>query len=280
MALTLTLAASCNKALEKDVVEAGFAPAPAVPTVSNLVVSEVNEIEKKAVITATFAGVSADLDSLEIGFMSSTDPTFANSSAVLVENPADGTFSVEVPVMPGATNYFVAMAATTGGANYTQVLPCEVPDIPMWAKLAESYAGTYYSWYDGSAANAVHLQISEDHSEVMLYNFDPFLSSALKRDPAPGLNCLTGKLDQENYTITFTADQPPFFMLSAADAAVVVFGPDGETPVTEFVVKVSQDCQSITIPEYGCYSTGQGGFYDRWGGDEATATGPIVLKAN
>lgn len=279
MALTLTLAASCNKALEKDVVEAGFAPAPAVPTVSNLVVTEVNEVEKKAVITATFAGVSADLDSLEIGFMSSTDPTFANSSAVLVENPADGTFSVEVPVMPGATNYFVAMAATTGGANYTQVLPYEVPDIPMWAKLADSYAGTYYSWYDGSAVNAVYLEIADDHKTITIYNWDPLIAGYVK--PAnPKSNALTGVLDEEKYTITFTADQPPFFMFGFSDAAAVVFGPDGETPVSEFVVTVSPDCQSITIPEYGCYSTKQGGFYDGWGGDEATASGPIVLKAN
>lgn len=279
MALTLTLAASCNKALEKDVVESGFAPAQSVPTVSSLTVTEVNEVEKKAVISATFADVSADLDSLEIGFLSSTDPTFATSSVVLVENPADGTYSAEVTVVPGTTNYFVAMAATTGGANYTEVVSYDVPDIPMYAKLAKSYSGTYYSWYDGSAANKVYLDIADDHTTVTLYNWDPFIAGYAK-PASPEANRLVGVLDEENYVITFTADQPPFFMLGFADAAVVVFGEDGETPVTEFVVKVSADCQSITLPEYGCYSTGQGGFYDGWGGDEATATGPIVLRAN
>lgn len=275
--LSAAVFASCNKALEKDVVEAGFAPAQPVPTVSNLVVAEVNEVEKIAVLTATFEGITSDMDSLEIGFMSSLDGTFQSSTAVLVD-PVNGTATATVDVMPGTTNYFIAMAATTGGAAYSEVVSYDVPDIPMYAKLAKSYAGTFYSWYGGSKAHAMYLEVSEDHSAVTLYNWDPFLAGYAS--PAPGVNSLTGKLDQENYTITFTADQPPFFMFGFADAALVTFDATGENPVSEFVVTVSKDCQSIVIPEYGCYSTGQNGFYDGWGGDPDSAAGPITLRAN
>lgn len=275
--LSAAVFASCNKALEKDVVEAGFAPAQAVPTVSNLVVTEVNEVEKIAVLTATVEGITSDMDSLEVGFMSSLDGTFQSSTAVLV-NPENGTVTATVSVMPGLTNYFVAMAATLGGASYTEVVSYDVPDIPMYAKLAKSYAGTYYSWYGGSSANAVYLEVSEDHSEVTIYNWDPMLAQYVA--PSLTANALTGKLDQENYTITFTADQPPFFMFNFSDAGLVTFDETGENPVSEFVVTVSQDCQSITIPEYGLYATTQNGFYDGWGGDPDTASGPITLKAN
>lgn len=277
--LSAAMFASCNKALEKDVVEAGFAPAQAVPTVSNLTVTSVNEVEKIAVLTATFGGITADMDSLEIGFMSSTDKTFQNATAKLVD-PANGTFSATVNVMPGATNYFIAMAATLGGASYTEVVEYDVPDIPMYAKLAESYAGTFYSYYEQGVpvAHAVNFAVSEDHSTVTIYNWDPFLYSALGPATEPTANFLTGTLDQENYTIKFTADQPPFFMFSAADAALVTFDASGENPLTEFEVQISKDCTQIIFPEYGCYSTQQGGFYDSWGGNE-DGTGPIVLKA-
>ncbi len=275
--LSAAVFASCNKALEKDVVESGFAPAQPVPTVSNLVVSEVNEVEKTAVLTATIAGVTSGMDSLEVGFMSSLDKTFQTSSVVLV-NPENGTVSATVSVMPGATNYFVAMAATIGGAAYSDVLSYDVPDIPMYAKLAGSYAGTYYSYFDQGVpvAHALKLLVSDDHSEVTLYHFDPFIGGYVE----PGLeaNCFTGKLDQDNYTITFTTDTPPFFMFGFADAAVVVTDADGNA-LSEFVVTISPDCQSITIPEYGVYSTQQGGYYEAWGGNP-DGSGPIVLKAN
>lgn len=274
--LSAAVFASCNKALEKHEVEAGFDPAQPVPTVSNLVVSDVDETIQKAVLTATVDGITAGMDSLEVGFLSSTDGTFQTATATLVD-PVNGTISATVNVRPGTTNYFVAMAATLGGASYTDVVSYDVPDVPMYAKLAKSYAGTYYSWYEGSVANVVYLQLSEDNSEVTLYNWDPFLAGYA--EPDPSANSLTGKLDQENFTITFTTDTPPFFMFGFADAALVTFDANGD-PTSEFVVTISKDCQSITIPEYGCYSTGQGGYYDGWGGDAATAEGPIVLRAN
>ena len=276
MMLSAAVFASCNKALEKDVVEAGFAPAQPVPTVSNLVVSEVNEVEKIAVLTATVEGITSGMDSLEVGFMSCLDGTFQNSTAVLV-NPENGTITATVSVMPGAKNYFVAMAATLGGASYSDVISYDVPDIPMYAKLAKSYAGTYYSYFDAGVpvAHALNLLVSDDHTEVTLYHFDPFIGKYV----APGLeaNCFTGKLDQENFTITFTTDTPPFFMFGFADAAVVVTDAAGNA-LSEFVVTISKDCQSITIPEYGVYSVNQGGYYEAWGGNE-DGTGSITLKA-
>lgn len=277
LALSAALFASCDKALEKDEVEAGFAPAQPVPTISNLTVKSVNEAEMQAVLTATVDGITAGLDSLEVGFLSTTDPTFQTASSFMVD-PENGTVTAVVTVVPGTKNYFMGMTATTGGASYTEAVAYDVPDIPMYAKLASSYAGTYYSWYGGEAVNAVYLQLSEDKTTVTLYNWDPFLAGY--QEPDPAANALTGVLDQENYTITFTADNPPFFMLGFADAAVVVFDETGENPITEFVVNVSSDCKTIYLPEYGCYSTGQGGFYDGWGGNPDDATGPIALRAN
>lgn len=274
--LSAAVFASCNKALEKDVVEAGFAPAQPVPTVSNLVVSEVNEVEKIAVLTATVEGITSGMDSLEVGFMSCLDGTFQNSNAVLV-NPENGTVTATVSVMPGMKNYFVAMAATLGGASYSDVVAYDVPDIPMYAKLAASYAGTYYSYFDQGVpvAHALGLLVSDDHQEVSLYNFDPFIAGYAA--PSLEANCLTGKLDQDNYTITITTDTAPFFMLNFADAAVVVTDAAGN-PLSEIVIQISKDCQSLTIPEYGVYSVNQGGYYEAWGGNE-NGSGSITLKA-
>ena len=69
-------------------------------------------------------------------------------------------------------------------------------------------------------------------------------------------------------------------MLNFSDAGVVVFDEAGENPVSEFVVTLSPDCLKMVLPEYGLYSTSQNGFYDGWGGDADTASGPIVLVAD
>ena len=276
--LSAAVFASCNKALEKDEVEAGFAPAPAVPKVTNLAVTSVNEVEKIAVLTATVEGITEGMENVEVGFMSSTDPSFQSSAAMLVD-PANGTITAAVSVVPGATNHFVAMAATDGGASYTEVVSYDVPDIPMYAKLSTAYAGTFYSWQDGSAkAHEIYLQVSEDHTTVTMYHWDPFLAGYVKAD-ATNANALVGTINEENYTIKFVADQAPFFTFGFADAALVTFDETGENPLSEFVVTVSKDCSTMVIPEYGVYSMEQNGFYAGWGGDEESAAGPITLYA-
>lgn len=277
LTLSAAVLASCTGALEKDEVEAGFAPAGAVPTVTDLQVTEVDEFAKTAVVTATFDGITDDMAAVEIGFLTSTSESFLNSTATMVE-AENGTFSATVAVVPGITNYFVAMAATTGGACYTETVAYDVPDIPVYAKLAPSYSGTYYSWYGGSAANVVYVDVADDHKTITLYNWDPMVAGIA--EPSLTVNSLVGTLDEEKLTITFTSATPPFFMLNFSDAGVVVFDEAGENPVSEFVVTLSPDCLKMVIPEYGLYSTSQNGFYDGWGGDAETASGPIVLVAD
>ena len=77
MALPALLFASCTKAPELDEVEAGFAERGALPEVSidpSSVV--VDEYAQTLTVNVSFKGVSADMDSLELGLLSAEDAGF------------------------------------------------------------------------------------------------------------------------------------------------------------------------------------------------------------
>ena len=127
IALPALIFTACNKVLELDEVEAGFAERGALPEVSidpSTIV--VDEYAQTVTLDVTFGGVTADMDSLELGLLSGQDAGFTESSVTLLEEPANGTYRMTVHVAAGATNYVKAMAATTDGAVYSERITVDV----------------------------------------------------------------------------------------------------------------------------------------------------------
>ena len=249
--LSAALFASCNKALEKAEVEAGFAPAPSVPTVSNLVVTEVNELEQYALLTATFDGVTPGTDSLEIGFMSSVDKTFQTSNAVLVD-PANGTFSAKVPVKTGVKNYFVAMAATLGGAAYSEVAEYDVPQVPWYKLIAKSYVGDLHSYFEEVPceypAHVIDVDFDLENATLTLNNRDAWALD--QKVPTT----FTGSVDLDTRVATFDCSDVfvdhgiavyGYFLVALDPAALEA----GElVPATTIEVSFSEDASKISMP--------------------------------
>ena len=269
LAIMALASVACNKVLEKDEVEAGFTAKEGVPSVTidpNVVV---DEYAGTVTVTATFSGVSADMDSLEIGFLSSTDPSMTlttdSGRAVLIENPADGTYTCDVTVTPGVTNYIMAMAATTGGAAYSEKLTVEVPDIPWYYKVGTRYAGTVESYVqDASYEHVVELEFSEDFSTLTVIDIDPMLKAQLgSQYPQGQYNVATGEVDLQTRTVTFSPDASGFvnistgvyFLYPVAEATDEGFYSDDK-----YVITFSEDGSSIDFPMFGLIDSG--GLYD------------------
>lgn len=263
---------ACNKVLEKDEVEAGFTAKEGVPSVTidpNVVV---DEYAGTVTVTATFSGVSADMDSLEIGFLSSTDPSMTlttdSGRAVLIENPADGTYTCDVTVTPGVTNYIMAMAATTGGAAYSEKLTVEVPDIPWYYKVGTRYAGTVTTDQYGSSKSYEHvveLEFSEDFSTLTVIDMDPWAVNNVNYNPGQN-NVGVGQVDLENRTVTFYPDEsgyvniylsPVAFLFPVSDITEEGFYSDDK-----YVITFNEDGSVIDFPLYAVFSPSAGGLVE------------------
>lgn len=262
--LSAALFASCNKVLEKAEVEAGFNPAQPVPTVTNLVVSEVNELEKYAVLTATFEGVTSGVDSLEIGFMSSTDKTFQSSTAVLID-PANGTYSAKVGVKPGVKNYFVAMAASLGGASYSEVAEYDVPMVAWYKLIADQYVGDLHSYFEEVdceyPSHAIDVDFNLENQTVTLTNLDAWAA-------AQGVpTTLTGTVDLDTRVASFdcTAGFVDHgiaaygFYLASLDPEALAAG--SLSVITTFDVTFSEDGSLMNMPLWATV-TGEGQIAD------------------
>ena len=260
MMLSAAVFASCNKALEKDVVEAGFAPAQPVPTVSNLVVTSVNELEKSAVLTATFDGITAGMDSLEIGFMSSTDKTFQTSTAVLID-PANGTYSATVSVKPGMKNYFVAMAATLGGSAYSEVVEYDVPSVPWYRIVSDKYVANLESYFGDVYAHVIGVNLDADNKTLTLNNLDAWAAD----QGVP--TSFTGTVDLDTRVASFDCSAGFVdhgiaaygFYLVAIDPVALSQG--SLSVITEFEVTFSEDGSLMNMPLWATV-TGDGQIAD------------------
>ena len=184
--LILALAASsCSKVLEKDEAEASFARKGELPEVSDVKLVSVDEYAGTAVVEATFSGISDDMHSLEIGFISADDYALTGTTnqrnRALIDNPADGTYRRTIAVSAGVPNYIVAMAASDDGAVYSRRLSVDVPDVPWQYKVGEEYSGTVTSYNDGSSTyeHTVRLEFSADFSRLTVYDIDPYLRANL-----------------------------------------------------------------------------------------------------
>lgn len=280
LAIMALASVACNKVLEKDEVEAGFTAKEGVPSVTidpNVVV---DEYAGTVTVTATFSGVSADMDSLEIGFLSSTDPSMTlttdSGRAVLIENPADGTYTCDVTVTAGVTNYIMAMAATTGGAAYSEKLTVEVPDIPWYYKVGTRYAGTVTAEQYGSGTSYEHvveLEFSEDFKTLYITDMDPWAVQNVNYNKGSN-NVGVGQVDLDNRTVTFLPDESGYVNIYLSPVAflfpVAEVTDEGFYSDDKYVITFSEDGSTIDFPMYAVFSPSAGGLVEIY--DQFTLT--------
>ena len=261
IALPALIFTACNKVLELDEVEAGFAERGALPEVSidpSTIV--VDEYAQTVTLDVTFGGVTADMDSLELGLLSGQDAVFTESSVTLLEEPANGTYRMTVHVAAGATNYVKAMAATTDGAVYSERITVDVPDIPWYYKIAAQYVGTYEPDSNTASQGAlayenhvVKVELSDDLSTVTFYDIDPYVQEKAGTSYVSGrMNYITGKLDLDARTVTFTVvgygvnpNFEPYLL-----APITSYSEEGYGVGQSFVITFSEDAGEFTLPWY------------------------------
>lgn len=261
IALPALIFTACNKVLELDEVEAGFAERGALPEVSidpSTIV--VDEYAQTVTLDVTFGGVTADMDSLELGLLSGQDAGFTESSVTLLEEPANGTYRMTVHVAAGATNYVKAMAATTDGAVYSERITVDVPDIPWYYKIAAQYVGTYEPDSNTASQGAtayenhvVKVELSDDLSTITFYDIDPYVQEAAGTSYVSGrMNYITGELDLDARTVTFTVvgygvnpNFEPYLL-----APITSYSEEGYDVGQSFVITFSEDAGEFTLPWY------------------------------
>lgn len=257
-AAALLLAASCQKALDKAEVEAGFAPKGPVPTASiDLSSYTIVEDEGYAEVKVTYAGLAADTDSLELGVLVSLTDNFLSSTFVPVDQTADGTYSVKIPVRPAQLNYVKAAAANINGSAYSQTLVLDVPAVPWYKTITTDFVGDAYSYWDeGSCSYPAHtISVSADGetNTVTFTNFDPFAVA----NGFPSV--VTGTFDEETRVVDIPVDE--YGMFDAGLGAIGYFcipfdNPSDENIVSYMTVTFAEGFGSMTVQMYGTYNEG------------------------
>ena len=196
---------SCNKAaLDKDAVEAGFAAKGPVPSVS--IDKNISVDITVATVKVTFAGITTESsDSLSIGLLTSSDPSFYKSSFAPAEKLADGTYEIECTVEPNATMYFRGVAANINGTNYSETVSMKIPDVPFYAKVggvyacAKEFSEAYGDEYPGHSITII--VDPEDNTSCIVANIEPYYASK-GNVYTKGYNYCVGVVDNDNKTIT------------------------------------------------------------------------------
>ncbi len=265
-ASALLLAASCQKAPVKSEVEAGFAPKGAAPTATiNISDFTIVELKGQAEVTATFSGLAGQ-DSLEVGFLVSEKPDFINSTSYIMDVTADGTYSYSVKVKTGTKNYVRAMAASTNGASFSEVLELDVPKIEWYKALAAEYNGDLYSYWDEGAcsysAHPLAVTFDLENKKMTISNIDAWAH-------AQGVpTSLTGDVDLDARTVTFTSETGMFdtgvgahgFMSVSLDPEAFAAGNVGL--LKSIVFTFSEDGQQLSAPLYATIESASGNFAD------------------
>lgn len=271
IAFAMGLAAvSCNKALEKDEVEAGFAPKSEIPTVTTPVVEDVVAVEKKVVVSVTFAGFSEETDSLELGFLVTTDPTFSKTKAVLVDPAtvgADGKVTVDLPVTIATKNYIRATASSVSGTNFSETVEVDVPDIPWYQAMAASYSGDAYSYWDETSCSypghTISVAADGDAKTVTFTNFDALAVG----NGIPSV--ITGAYDEATRTVSIEVTDGMFDVgLSVAGIIAIPMNTDFDA-IDTFSIVFSADYTKMVVQPYGCNSAQ--GWYEIYYQTEYTA---------
>ena len=254
----VVLAASCQEALDKPEVEAGFNAKVAVPAVTlDLSNYLIVEEEGYAEVKVTYTGISADLDSLELGVLVSLSENFLTSSFIPVLETSDGTYAVKVPVRAAQKNYVKAAAATISGSAYSETLELDVPDVVWYKKVAKTYSGDAYSYWDeGSCSYAGHtigvvaVENEDGTATVTFTDFDPLAV-------ANGIpSVVVADFNAETRVANIPLDENFTF-----DAGLSIAGPFVCVPfdyelneVGYMQVVFSEDYSEMSVQPYGTYN--------------------------
>lgn len=261
IAISVLLAAACQKAMEKPEVEAGFAAKGALPEVTiDLTNYTIEEAKGSATVTATFSNVP-EVDSVELGFLVSTSPDMSSANAVILEETTDGTYTAAVKVKTGTVNYVVATAATLDGSVYSETLELDVPSVPWYNMVAASYAADLHSYFEESdceyPGHVIDVDLDVETKTITLTNLDAWAAS----QDVP--TTLTGTIDLDTRVATFDATaQFVDHGIAAYGYYMVVLDPavfDAEVGLLpNFEVTFSEDGSQMLMPLWGTVnSSGQ-----------------------
>lgn len=263
----LALAAvACNKAApEKSEVEAGFAAKAPVPTAA-IDAASFSSDGLTATVKVSFTGITKEaMDSLSIGLVYGTDPTFASSKFEAVEDLKDGSYTLTVTAVTNTKMYFMAAAANVGGTCYSEVLEKDIPDLPFHVKVAGTYVGNVVSSaYGDEYTQAIEIIVDEEDPTVCIVSgFEPYY---LKEYGVkyPQANFCIGTIDDETSTITVAEWSRLYLDEEDADAMVLGVNTDSfETasangPIT---FKGTADGNLYRYEAFGTLSPGEDGKY-------------------
>ena len=202
LATTLFFASCAKLAPSKDEVEAGFDAPVKLPTLSISDKVECDAMNGVATTTVTISGLPANTYGLTIGMLSSLTEDFASCKFVPMENISEGTVQMKASIMANRTYYLKAVAASPkGGSSYSEVVSVSVPDIPFWAKIAGTYAGTVVSEaYGDEYDNVLVVSLSEEDPEHYCYisGIEPYYYSNGCSLEENGLNWVMAEIDEES----------------------------------------------------------------------------------
>lgn len=274
---------ACNKeAPSKAEVEKGFTPFKAsTPTVSidvdNYTFDNVKGI---ASVSLTISGVSADCDSLSVGFLTTTDSTLKTTKFFPVEGvAADGTFTIDtVSVITGKRNYIVAAASTLAGTSLSEVLVLDIPDIEWYKKLPITGEGTksYYAhladYWGDEYDSTIKVSYNPTTHEVRFDDFEPYNLSKKRSTYTIGIADID---DVENPTVNFAVDATAgtFFFDSPVAGLIDYYGfiavpfieneeGDDVENTDSYKITFNKDMTEMTVQAWGMYSTAAGGYYE------------------
>jgi hypothetical protein len=267
------LALSCQKeAMDKPEVEAGFAPKGPVPTVSIDATSyKIVEEEGYAEVKVTYTGITEAMDSLELGVLVSLQENFLSSTPIVVEETADGTYTVKVPVRPAQVNYVKATVATISGSAYSETLILDVPSVPWYKMIASSYSGDAYSYWDEGSCSypghtvGVKAEETAEGNIITFTDFCPFATS--KGFPS----VVTAVFDVETRVASIPLDEYGMFDAGLSPAGIFAVPMNTDFDAVDYMtVTFSEDYSQMGVQCFGEYS--DAGWYE--------ITLPTVYAAN
>lgn len=270
--------ASCSKdAPSKSEVEAGFDSFDGVlPTVTIAAsATEVNPVAGYASVELTFSGLTAEaLDSLSVGLLADTDPTFANATFTAAE-AVDGSVVLKGKAVPNSTCYLRGVIASLQGTVFSDVLKVEIPDIPFYQKIVGQWGATVVSGYDGSKYEDIITIVADETSPeglCLIYGIDPFLySNGFGVNTQTPVNVVKALIDNEKCTLTI-ANQS--LLLPTASASYYFVGFDAPTAeaaenFANLVLSLTEDGKGLYVENgFGLFlvSDAASGLYDYYDG--------------
>lgn len=256
VAAAVMMASCAKEAPSKSSVESGFKKFDVtLPTVTIDSKATCDALNGTATVKVTYTGITSSLDSLSVGVLSDSDPTFRTANFTKVENPADGTVTVDAVVTANKTYYIRGVVACTAGTSYSDVIEVKVPDIEFYQKVPGVYVGNVQSAADNTKyTNKITIVASSADPETKCYVFGMeayFEKNGYGTDTSKPLNYCEATIDGKAKTITISNGSN--LHLSSSAATRYIYGFDTDDPETasddfvDIVLKWGSDDASIVI---------------------------------